>query len=134
MVATLLLPQYGYTQEKLANVIGKARTTVTESLTLNKLPEDLRKKCRTSDISKSVLLKIAKQKNKKAMFSLYKTVKDGGLKTIAVRDITRAPRVKRTPTIIAIERVKICLILLAASILNHRKRGNKYSSYQCWKT
>jgi ParB family chromosome partitioning protein len=129
-----MIEEYGYTQEKLAKVIGKARTTVTESLTLNKLPEDLRKKCRTSDISKSVLLEIAKQKNKKAMFSLYETVKDGGLKNRAVRDITRAPRVKRTPTIIAIERVKICLILLAASILNHRKRGNKYSSYQCWKT
>jgi ParB family chromosome partitioning protein len=102
----LMIQEHGYTQEKLAKVIGKARTTVTESLTLNKLPEDLKKKCRTSDISKSVLLEIAKQKNKKAMLSLYEIVKNGGLKTREIRDITRTSRTKRTQIAIAIERVK----------------------------
>jgi ParB family chromosome partitioning protein len=101
-----MIKEYGYTQEKLAKVIGKARTTVTESLTLNKLPDELKKKCRTSDISKSVLLEIAKQKNKKAMYSLYEVVKNGGLKTREIREITRAPRTKRTQTAIAIERIK----------------------------
>ena len=100
-----MIEEYGYTQKKLAQVIGKARTTVTESLTLNRLPENLRNKCRTSDIPKSILLEIAKQKDKKAMFSLYETVKNGGLKTRAVRDITRPPRTKRTPTAITIERI-----------------------------
>jgi hypothetical protein len=45
----------------VAKVIGKARSTVTELLSLNKLPEIIKAECRTSDIvNKSFLIQLAK--------------------------------------------------------------------------
>jgi ParB family chromosome partitioning protein len=56
-----LMHTHGYTQEVVAKVIGKARSTVTELLSLNKLPEAIKAECRNSDIAtKSFLVQLAK--------------------------------------------------------------------------
>lgn len=56
-----LMETHGYTQEDAARVIGKARNTVTELLSLLKLPEDIKAQCRTSDVaSKSFLVELAR--------------------------------------------------------------------------
>ncbi len=56
-----LMHTHGYTQDVVAKVIGKARTTVTELLSLNKLPESIKAECRTSDIAtKSFLIQLVK--------------------------------------------------------------------------
>ncbi len=56
-----LMETHGYTQEDAAKVIGKARNTVTELLSLLKLPEAIKAQCRTSDIaSKSFLIELAR--------------------------------------------------------------------------
>jgi len=56
-----LMKRHKYKQEDLAKVIGKARTTVTELLSLNALPDEIKSECRTSDIaSKSVLVEIVR--------------------------------------------------------------------------
>lgn len=56
-----LMETHGYTQEEAARVIGKARNTVTELLSLLKLPEDIKAQCRTSDVaSKSFLVELAR--------------------------------------------------------------------------
>lgn len=56
-----LMETHGYTQEDAAKVIGKARNTVTELLSLLKLPEAIKAQCRTSDIaSKSFLVELAR--------------------------------------------------------------------------
>jgi ParB family chromosome partitioning protein len=56
-----LMQTHGYTQDVVAKVIGKARTTVTELLSLNKLPESIKAECRTSDVAtKSFLIQLVK--------------------------------------------------------------------------
>lgn len=56
-----LMLTHGYTQDVVSKVIGKARSTVTELLSLNKLPEAIKAECRTSDIAtKSYLIQLAK--------------------------------------------------------------------------
>jgi ParB family transcriptional regulator, chromosome partitioning protein len=56
-----LMHTHGYTQDVVAKVIGKARSTVTELLSLNKLPESIKAECRVSDIAtKSFLIQLAK--------------------------------------------------------------------------
>jgi ParB family chromosome partitioning protein len=56
-----LMHMHGYTQDVAAKVIGKARTTVTELLSLNKLPETIKAECRTSDVAtKSFLIQLVK--------------------------------------------------------------------------
>ena len=57
----LLASRHGYTQQRIAEAIGKSRVSITEALSLLEIPEDLREECRRADISaKSVLLEIAR--------------------------------------------------------------------------
>jgi ParB family chromosome partitioning protein len=42
-----LMEEFGYTQEQVAEKVGKARTTVTSILSLNRLPERIKAECAT---------------------------------------------------------------------------------------
>ena len=55
-----LIERHGYTHQHVAETLGKSRVAVTESLSLLRIPEDLRDECRRADIhSKSLLLDVA---------------------------------------------------------------------------
>jgi len=85
-----MIEEYKYTQEQLALVIGKARTTLTETLSLNKLPEQIKEECRRADIHpRRLLIEIAKQETPEAMISLFNQVKENNLNSGQVRAITR---------------------------------------------
>src|SRR3954447_1888190 len=73
-----LMERHSYTQEQLAKIIGKARTTVTELLQLTGLPEEVKQESRTSDIPKSVLIEIARTKQPEAQRALWERFKGGG--------------------------------------------------------
>lgn len=94
-----MMDEYTYTQEQIARIIGKARSTITESLSLNKLPEQIKKECRRADTyPRRLLVEIAKQKTSEDMLSLFDQIKKNNLKSSAVREITRKPSdsIKRT--------------------------------------
>jgi ParB family transcriptional regulator, chromosome partitioning protein len=80
-----LMEKHNYKQEDLAKVIGKARTTVVELLSLNNLPEEIKSECRTSDIaSKSVLIEIARLGKPKDQLKFWKGFKKGEKRTVRV--------------------------------------------------
>src|SRR5438105_9086948 len=55
-----LQQKFNYTHEKISQVIGKSRTTVTETLMINEIPDRIRVMCREVGISnKSVRVQIA---------------------------------------------------------------------------
>ncbi|PYQ12758.1 MAG: hypothetical protein DMF80_17600 [Acidobacteria bacterium] len=57
-----LAETYGYTHEKMAERLGKSRTSITETLSLATMPEEVRERCRRADIhAKSLLLQIVRQ-------------------------------------------------------------------------
>src|SRR5688572_22674705 len=57
-----LAQRCGYTHEDMARKLGKSRTAITESLSLNNMPEEIRNVCRLADItSRSTLLQIVRQ-------------------------------------------------------------------------
>ena len=59
-----LASRHGYTQQQIADAVGKSRVSVTESMSLLEIPEDLRDRCRRADINaRSVLLEIARVKD-----------------------------------------------------------------------
>jgi ParB family chromosome partitioning protein len=63
-----LAKRHSYTQQRIADAVGKSRVSVTEALTLLDIPEALRQQCRHADISaKGVLLEIARLKDEKEM-------------------------------------------------------------------
>ena len=54
--------RFAYTQQQVADAVGKKRVSVTESLSLLQIPEDVRAECRRADIdARSVLLQVARQ-------------------------------------------------------------------------
>ena len=71
-----------YTHEDLAQKLGKSRVSVTESLSLAAMPEEVRNLCRLADItSKSTLLQIVRQGDAKKMLALVEKVAQGGATT-----------------------------------------------------
>ena len=41
-----MINEHGYTQEQMASVIGKAKSTVSETISLNRLPESIKEEVR----------------------------------------------------------------------------------------
>jgi len=66
-----LASRCGYTHEDLAKRLGKSRTSITESLALADMPQEVRNLCRLADISsKSLLLQVVRQQTPQKMMAL----------------------------------------------------------------
>lgn len=69
----------GYTHEDLARRLGKSRTSVTEALALNSMPDEIRNLCRLADISaKSLLLQVVRQDTPEKMAALVEKIASPG--------------------------------------------------------
>lgn len=85
-----LMDRYGYSQEEIGGVLGKAQSTVSEILSLNRLPEEIKEECRkNSRCPRRILVEIAKKTRKRAMVTLYEKYKEYGLTGEEVRKETR---------------------------------------------
>lgn len=103
-----MITKHGYTQDKLALVVGKAKSTISELLSLNRLPEEIKEEVRRAEhYPRRLLVEVAKQKTPEAMLSLFGQIKAGSLKSAEVRQLVRKPaeRVPRTPLVVTIERI-----------------------------
>jgi ParB family transcriptional regulator, chromosome partitioning protein len=90
-----LADKCGYTHEDLARRLGKSRTSITESLSLNQMPDEVKNLCRLADIhSKSLLLQVVRQGDPQKMIALVeKLSRDGGNVTReAARKETARPK------------------------------------------
>jgi len=91
----VLAERYGYTHEDMAEKIGKSRSTITESLSLTAMPEDVRQLCRLADIqSKSLLLQIVRQGEPEKMVALLERLQQQGATRAAARRLAQ-PEAKR---------------------------------------
>jgi ParB family chromosome partitioning protein len=89
-----LASRCNYTHEDMARRLGKSRTSVTESLSLNGIPDDVKNLCRLADInSKSLLLQVVRQGDPQKMVALVeKIAREGGLTRETVRKETAKPK------------------------------------------
>ena len=87
----------GYTHEDLARRLGKSRTSVTESLALMAMPEEVRNICRLADISaKSLLLHVVRQGTPEKMTRLIeKITSQGGATRQQLREAVAKPAAGR---------------------------------------
>ena len=93
-----LAEAFGYTHDEIAKKISKSRTTVTESMAIAGIPEEIRDKCRSANISaKSTLLEIARQFDDAAMLEFVETITSKSLSREEVRNAVR-PKAQ-TPTV-----------------------------------
>jgi len=85
-----LAEQFDYTHEEIAKKIGKARSSVTEVLSLRSIPDSVRKRCVEKGIlSKSTLLQIARQPNPSKMLELLSRIAHAGLTRDDARRLRR---------------------------------------------
>ncbi len=88
----------GYTHEDLARRLGKSRISVTESLALNAMPQEVRNLCRLADISsKSLLLQVVRQDTAEKMTALVEKIASGGTSATRqqLRDAVAKPKAGR---------------------------------------
>ncbi len=88
-----LMKLHGYTQEQLANVLGKHQSAVSMTLRLNHLPEAIRTDYETSHkLPKSVLLEIARVKDPDVQKALWQQVRTGTRPTVRAARTQRSAR------------------------------------------
>lgn len=85
---------FGYTHEQLAEVVGKSRSTITETLGILAIPAPIRAGL-PAGLSRSVLLELARAKSPDALQELVQELGDG---TSANRDDLRLARKQGRPS------------------------------------
>jgi ParB family chromosome partitioning protein len=90
------MEKHGWTQERLAEAIGKNRRTINEVLKLNTLPNDIKEECRAlgTEVSKIALLQIARIDDPPKQRDFWVQVKGGNLST---REIQAQRKTSATP-------------------------------------
>jgi len=77
-------------QKDLPAKLGKAKSTISEILSLNRLPEDIKDECRSNNlVPRGILVEIAKKRKPHNMVALYKKYKERGLTRGEVRKVAR---------------------------------------------
>jgi len=74
-----LTQDFNLTHENMAEQIGKSRTHITQTLSLSRIPAEVRVLCQSSDIklSRDTLYLIAKQDDQARMLDMLQAVRDG---------------------------------------------------------
>jgi len=84
-----LAERHGYTQQTIAESVGKSRVSITEAMSLLDIPEDLREECRRADIdARSVLLEIARLGDRRRMEAAIEAVLHGSTRD-DLRDVKK---------------------------------------------
>jgi len=88
-----LMEEHAYKQEDLARIIGRSPATISESLSLSKLPQEIRDECRQDPaVPKNVLVGIARNKQERTMLKEYKKYREQQ----ALVGFRKTPTAKRT--------------------------------------
>ena len=87
-----------YSDRQVAEVTGKARTSVVEVLKLNRLPDSIKDECRHTDTppSRTLLLHITRQGDQKEMLKAWKKYQRGQYSILQARQ-KRAKKGKEQP-------------------------------------
>lgn len=95
-----LADRFGYTHEEISKKIGKARSSVTESLSLIAMPTEVRELCRRADItSKAMLLQVVRQPDIESMKALISRIASQGLTRDDVRKAAKPQKGRPQPYI-----------------------------------
>ena len=90
-----LAQRCGYTHEDLAKRLGKSRTTITEALSINGIPPEVRKVCRLAGISnRSLLLQVVRQGDAQKMLALVEKIATQGATRDQLRKDTEAEKAR----------------------------------------
>lgn len=88
-----LIDRSSYTHDQLAQRLGKSRTSITESLSLTNMPDEVRNLCRLADITaKSLLLQVVRLDGRDKMVAFIEQITRSGPPTRQIaREAARKP-------------------------------------------
>ncbi|HAR36359.1 MAG TPA: hypothetical protein DCR87_05550 [Acidobacteria bacterium] len=85
-----LMSLYGYSHQEVADKIGKARSTITEIISVSRIPLSLREKLKDAGItSRSTIIEIAKIENQETMARVVDQIVERKLTRTDTRDLTK---------------------------------------------
>jgi ParB family transcriptional regulator, chromosome partitioning protein len=85
-----LVDLYGYNHQDVSDKIGKARSTITEILSISKIPDKVRDIVKSSGVfSRSTIIEIAKQKTEDDMMTFAQEIVDRRLTREDTRDLSK---------------------------------------------
>ncbi len=88
-----LRTQHDYALSDLVSILGKSDSTISEILSLNKLPAEVKDDCRNDPkVFRSILRVIARQKTTEKMIALYQKYKESGLTCGEILKKTAKPK------------------------------------------
>ncbi|MFQ6081973.1 MAG: ParB/RepB/Spo0J family partition protein [Candidatus Aminicenantia bacterium] len=91
-----LVEIYSYSHQDIAERIGKSRTSITETLSLDKIPSEVKKLCLQSGINaKTILVQIARQPDMERMIELINKIKKERFTREDTREFTRQIKEKK---------------------------------------
>jgi ParB family chromosome partitioning protein len=89
---------HDYALSDLTTVLGKSASTLSEILSLNKLPAEVKDDCRNDPkAGRSILVLIARQKSPEKMTALYTKYKESGLTRGEIRKKSAKPKLAGAP-------------------------------------
>ena len=92
-----LADRFGYTHNDIAKKIGKSRSSITETLSINSLPDDVKKLCREAGINaKTMLLEIVRQPSREKMAATVRRIMRHELTRAASRQERKPESPKRS--------------------------------------
>jgi|ADurb_Ile_01_Slu_FD_contig_61_208087_length_927_multi_2_in_0_out_0_1 ParB family chromosome partitioning protein len=75
-----MMKKHYYKQEDLKGIVNKSQSMISEILSLNRLPQQIRDECRSDpSVPRGVLIAIARKKQERAMLRLYNEYREKGL-------------------------------------------------------
>lgn len=80
-----MIDKYKYTQDKLAKVISKSTSSISTSLSLNSIPQEIKDKCADNHIPKRTLIEIARLETEEEMASAVDKVINFNFKAEDIR-------------------------------------------------
>jgi len=92
-----LMDAHAYKQDQLVEIIGKSKATISEALSLNRLPQAIRDECRQDPaVPKNILVEVARKKQERSMLTAFKKYRDQQKKAAAKDDASAPAARKRT--------------------------------------
>ena len=90
--------QHNYELGDLSNVLGKSSATLSEIISLTKLPDEVKNDCRNDPkTARGILVEIAKQRTTEKMTALYAKYKESGLTRGEIRKATTRQKLAEAP-------------------------------------
>ena len=121
-----LREQRGYTLEQLSALVGRALSTVSEILSLNRLPQDIRDECRSNPaMPRDILVRIARAVTPEEMARLFRRYVQGSLDREELKGCGRPERSMKFSVVakqLTIYRSKITAIDVASLKPAQRKK------------